>query len=134
MTTYSIEIKNLDKLKAAMGQAPGMVVNETDKAIKKSIFQLAGTSARMAPIQTGTLRGSILSGTSFGRLTGRIVPWVNYAIYVHEGTSRWPISMPSRTGERRFFEKSIKQEQGNIDGFFKEALDNVTNEISRRSK
>ena len=129
-----VKIPNLKKLQAAMKQAPRSVIKYTDEAIKRSIMDISGVARSIAPIKTSFLKSSIGKGIGWKTLEGWIKPTADYAIFVHEGTRKWPISKRSKTGERRFLTVAAKRKERDIEKYFEEALENVANDIARKAK
>ena len=117
-----------------MRQSPRLVIKHTDDAIKKSIMGISSVATRIAPIDTGFLRESIQLGVGFNQMEGFIVPLAEYAVFVHEGTRKWPISKRSRSGERQFLKKGAEREKRNIEQHFEEAIEKVANDIARKAK
>jgi len=80
----AIKITNLPQIKAAFARAPGLMADELNTAIKKSILSIQADSMRNTPVLTGRLRASHTS--MFQNLKGSVYTNTNYAIYVHDGT------------------------------------------------
>lgn len=73
-----------DKAKNFFGHLPSKVARAIDIGLQKAAFIIEGKSKELAPVDTGRLRASIF--TSLSPLQATIGPYVNYAIYVHQGT------------------------------------------------
>lgn len=81
---YTIEIKNLDKLREAFEKMPEVVGKELKHTVNEVGALLTETEKREAPIKSGTLRRDIaMRPFGFGVAVG---PSMEYAFYVHEGT------------------------------------------------
>lgn len=136
MADYSVQIENIDQIRAAFNKAPEKMVKELDKAIQKSVFEIeAGTKTR-APVRTGYMRASIR--TTFTPLKGvldwpdtsnpqgnssRPAPVSLYSFFVHEGT-RFMAARP-------FLFQAVEGSVANIQGYFKTSVQNVLDDIAR---
>lgn len=131
-----VKIKNLDQIKAAFKKAPLLMANNLNKAIRYSINTLQHETIPITPIDKGGLRQSLERGVYFSYLVGRLVPEVEYAIYVHEGTRNWPVSQPPKAPgtKRKFLAEGLKKSDRQIQRFFELAVRDTLNEISRRAK
>lgn len=75
-------------------------------ATSKSTFDTLGDARRDAPVDTGYLRASGTVNMSLGdTVTGEVYFSAEYAVYVHDGTSR----MPPRPFLRNSFEAHSKE-------------------------
>lgn len=150
MIPLSIEVEGLDQLQKNFKQSPQITARAADKAIKKSIFTLIGNARKHTPVDQGFLRGAGMV-TEFGLLLGVLQNVAPYAVYVHEGTTpHWPppgalAGWAQRHGipeflvrrsigtkgtkAQPFFQDSIEESQNDIDRFFKEALDDISNQL-----
>ena len=81
-----IEFPNLQKVLRALATAPKQTRDAVNRAIRRSIYKVQNTALPLTPIDTGALRRSLSAGTSFRDFYGEIYPYMEYAIYVHEGT------------------------------------------------
>lgn len=115
MLEISVKIEGLEEFQKLMAQMPDRVQKGLSEAIKKSIFLIEGQAKQNAPVDTGRLRASIL--TELHPLTASVMPTVNYAIYVHEGT-RFMRGRP-------FLGDAVQQTQDEISDIFSEALKEV---------
>ncbi len=123
--TATIKIKNLDAILRAFKAAPKIMTSELSRAIKKSAFKIEGTSKRLTPVDTGRLRASHRTKFGVRQLSAMVSTNVDYAIFVHEGTSR--------VEARPFLSDAVEVEQRNIDKFFTQAVDNALNRIGRKA-
>lgn len=117
----NIQIKNLPQIRAAFLKAPRLMARELGLAIKKSTIQVGRQSQINTPVKTGRLRAS--HQYTFTPTQGIVRPTANYAIFVHEGT-RFMKGRP-------FLASAVESEDQIVQGFFKEAVDNVFKNISR---
>lgn len=117
----TVKIQNIDEIRSAFSKAPAKMVVSLDKAIKKSVFSIQSQSQRNAPVDTGRLRASHMTG--FGTLMGFVQPTANYAIFVHEGT-RFMSGRP-------FLLEAVQSEDQKVQGYFKDAVQDVLNDIAR---
>lgn len=89
-----IDTSEMAAYSAKLRRASGTVGAQASAALRKTAFDIEADAKILAPVDTGTLMNSI--STSFagdgrnGTMTAEIGPTVDYAIYVHEGTSRMP--------------------------------------------
>jgi len=91
-----ITVKGLDKLKYKLDKLSNDMQRELKDGIKSAGFIVEAQVKPITPIDTGRLRGSIASDILFGGWGVKIAPHTEYAIFVHSGTSRWPLSMPPK--------------------------------------
>lgn len=123
MPNVTVKIKNLAQIRAAFGQAPRLMTRELNTAIKKSVFSIESQSKQRTPVLTGRLRASHQS--VFGNLRGEVGPTTNYAIFVHEGT-RFMQGRP-------FLLEAVMSLESKIQNFFKDAVQNVLDDIGRQT-
>ncbi len=132
--SVSIKIPNLAKFQKALNKAPELAGREIKKALAKSALQIVRETKPLTPRDTGLLMGSIGKAGSQGGIleikkTKAIVGTrVKYAVYVHEGFQR------HGKGQRKFLEVGAKKAEKKIQGFFKDAIDNVFKKIAMQSK
>ena len=118
-----VQIKNLKQIQKAFRKAPVDLANNLQEAVKKSGYQVEAEAKPVTPFDLGTLQRSIR--TTIGSFKATIKPNTDYADYVHEGTSRM--------APRPYMRWGLDKAQGDIDRFFKEALDKTLKGIKRRS-
>lgn len=125
MPDISIKITNLPQIRAAFAKAPGLMVEELNKAIAKTLLSIKAKEVleyRTLGIRviTGGLITSIQRGYYQRNLYGEVgpnvtgSPGVDYAIYVHSGT-RYMKARPfllnavgdSRNETTRYFVNSV---------------------------
>jgi len=82
------------------------------RSIRKAGLLVERTSKQRSPVDTGRMRSSIRS--SFTPLTATIKPNVNYAIFVHDGTSRMR--------GRPFMTEGLKDAQSDIVSVFEREI------------
>lgn len=106
--------------------------SKANQAIKKSIFDLEAATKPVTPIDTGRLRSSFIQ--SFGELKGTLQNYAPYAIFVHEGTSRWPLGQSPKNPHtvRQFFVRGFKDSEKQINDNFEKALDKSVRVIASR--
>lgn len=89
-----------------LAEAPDAALEKVTLATAKTTFDTLGDARRATPVKTGYLRASGTTTMSLGTtLTSEITFSAEYAVFVHEGTSR----MPPRPFLRDAFEKHTKQ-------------------------
>ncbi len=144
----NVEIKGIEPLRDAFQKAPARVLDETSKAIQKSILQIQNESFKQAPVNKsfggGNLRQNI-KARMITRLSGIIESLAPYSLWVHEGTAPHIIRAKNasvlanvRTGQlfgktvhhpgtkpNPFFTRAIRNSGPKIEEFFKTAIKNV---------
>ena len=76
--------------------------------IQRAIMNIQRETVPITPFDTGRLRGSLKGsrGTKFRNLYGELGTDVEYALKIHEGTTRYPLSRPPKAaGTKRQFLK-----------------------------
>lgn len=151
MANLQVKIEGLDELQKNFASSPQITAKAIDKAIKKSIFTLLINAKKAAPRDQGFLRDNFV--TEFSLLLGVLNNTAPYAVYVHEGTRpHWPpmdaiTPWANRHGippflvarsiakkgtkAQPFFQDSIEESQSDIDRFFREALDEIGNQLTK---
>lgn len=110
----TIEYKNINNVLRALAKSPKYMRDHINDAIKRSIYKIQYTAIPLTPVDTGALRGSEEKGVEFRDFYGHIFPDIEYATYVHEGTSR----MTSRP----FLKDAMDQEAGEVKRIFEEEI------------
>jgi len=135
MYVYTIKITGLKEFTKAMREAPRMLIRELDKAVWRSVLAVEREAKPITPFDTGYLRASIIPGRPLGQKDriAMIAPYAPYAIYVHEGTRKWPLSKPPRAPGtvRQFMKKGAEKAEPDIDRYFIQALDKVIRHITK---
>jgi len=123
----AFEIKNLDSFTKALKQSPIIAEKIIKDALKESIINWQREAAGRAPVDTGRLRQNIVSTASIkiDKVRAIIQPNVDYAVYVHEGTSRMT--------KRPFFKWGLDQSKNKIDKIFKKAGEKLMAIIAQKS-
>jgi HK97 gp10 family phage protein len=119
----NITITNLPQIRAAFGQAPGLMVRSLNIAIKKSLFTIESISKSNTPVDTGRLRSSTIS--KFSNLSGEVGTHTNYDLFVHNGT-RFMKARP-------YLYDAVKSSDDKIQNFFTEAVDSVLSDIGSKT-
>ena len=119
MADVVINIPNIDKVLAKLDNAPTVIQDEADKAIKKTLIMVEAAAKPLTPIDTDRLRSSYQS--QFGKFSGLLKVATDYAVFVHEGTYKMK--------PRPFLQQGIEQQQGQIEGLWKELGDNIVNKL-----
>jgi len=120
--SINIRIDGLDKLNSKFNRFSPMLKTELNKAILKSAYEIERETKPITPVDTGRLRSSIRKRIS--NLEAVISPTTKYAIFVHEGTRRWPLRIsPKVAGTvRQFLKEGAKRATPRIHRYFKDAL------------
>lgn len=121
MPEIKIKIVNLPQIKAAFGASKLLMTKELNKAIGLSVFRISADSRRGTPVDTGRLRSSTYERLS--NLRGEVGTMTNYDIFVHEGTRYFR--------GRPYLRKSVESNQGNVEGYFETAVQNVLDKIGK---
>ncbi len=157
MSTIEVKIKNIDQIRAAFLKAPAEMTKNLDVAIRKSIMTLRADSVKNAPVDLANLRGSVYS--IFSVLKGEIGFKAKYAAAVHDGTKPHPVSwegiqaledwakrkgMSPAAGyaiawkirmkgskANPFLKKAVDDDAGQLDAYFKAAVQDALNSIAR---
>lgn len=121
-----IEIENLDKVVDKFGRMAKKTRRNLQEALVKSAFEVEIKSKAIVPFDTGHLMRSIRKNIM--PLSAWIAPHTEYAIYIHEGTKRYPLHLaPKKPGRVRQFmkvgaEKALPRIQKNMDEAIKKSL------------
>jgi len=109
--------------------APMDLKKELQKAIAKSTMKVEQKTKPITPYDTGRLRASIRSYLAPN--IGKIFPTVDYAIFVHEGTSKWPLSKPPKAAGtvRQFLKVGLEKSERDIQTYFEQAIENTWNKV-----
>jgi len=118
----TIRIEGLSKLNDKLRRFSPRLKRELSKAIAKSAYLVERETKPITPIDTGRLRGSIR--TNISGLRAIIAPTAKYAIFVHEGTRRWPLRMPPKSPGtvRQFLKKGSEKAAPRIRKYFEDAI------------
>ena len=129
----NVKLEGLDKLKNAFNTYPLESAKNIQKAIVSSITKIERESVPITPIDTSRLRESIPLGKKIKPLSGEIGPTVDYGYYIHEGTVNYPLSMPPKNPNtvRQFMKVGLERSELAIQAFFKKAIENTLNNITR---
>lgn len=101
-----------DKAKDFFGRLPKEVARAIDIGLQKAAFIIEGKAKELSPVDTGRMRGSIV--TSLVPLQATVAPFVNYAVFVHEGT-RYMKGRP-------FMSDAAKQKENEVIGIINEEI------------
>lgn len=123
MPEISIRISNIDQIKAAFARAPALMTRELNKAIQRTVLTIGRTSRQLTPVDTGRLRASTYE--RFSNLKGEVGTNTEYDVFVHEGT-RFMKARP-------YLRSAVQRHQGQVDGFFTDAVQQVLNVIGEQT-
>jgi len=134
MPDIAIRITNITEIKSAFNKAPKLMTDELNDAIKKTVLTIQGQESleyRALGIRviTGGLINSIRRGVYYSNLKGEVgpnvtgSPGVEYAVYVHDGTSRMK--------GRPFLLNAVKSSEKTTEKNFETAVQNVLDKIGR---
>jgi len=127
----NVKIQGLEDLKKAFAKYPRIAAQNTQSAIEKSIYQIERETVPITPWDSRATVESIGPSKKFSPLRGEIGPTTKYAVWICEGTSRWPLSMPPKKPgkERQFLKVGVERSLNEIEGFFEKAIQNTLNQI-----
>ncbi len=155
--SYSVSIPQLPALQEAFKRAPEITATAVVGAVNRSLVGYQATAKQLAPVSSGRLRSSILirPATRTGsRIEGSVGTNVRYATWQEAGTGiygprRAPIRPRSakmlRFGSgnrtvfarqvrgsrpRWYFRGSVERNQRATEGYFEEALQDVTRHLA----
>lgn len=123
MADIQVKITNINQIRAAFLAAPAKMTVALNTAIKKSIFVIQAESMKNTPVKTGRLRASTRS--LFAPLRGEVGTHVAYDVFVHWGTKYMKA--------RPFLLNAVNTEQGQVDTFFREAVQNTLDSIAHET-
>lgn len=83
------DASELRALAGDMRQADEKVRRQVSQVIRKGALDIEAAAKGLAPVDTGTLKGSI-STTVEGELAASVGPTVEYGVYLEYGTYRMP--------------------------------------------
>ncbi len=83
-----INIANLPEFKEALRGVEGNINRGVGEALQEVVALVLNRAQHAAPVDTGRLRADIRTRVHEKELQGEIYNEVEYAVYVHEGTSR----------------------------------------------
>lgn len=121
MPVVNVKITNLPQIRAAFSNAPSLMTEHLNDAIKRASLVIQRQSMINSPVLTGRLRAS--HQTIFGSLKATILPTAEYAIYVHQGT-RYMRARP-------FLYDAVRSEQSEVDDYFRKAVQDTLDDIGR---
>jgi hypothetical protein len=127
-----IEIKGLNEIISNFERYDEIGRFWLDRAIKTALFQAEAKVIPLTPIDSGNLRN--WRTWQVEPLGGKIQFLAPYAVYVHEGTARWPLSMPPRNPGtvRQFVKEGEERARPDIIQTFNDALDRVAEELGKQ--
>ena len=135
MPITEVKIENLAKLQARLKKSPEISKPIFAKAINFSLAELVFNardpqflfktprSERTGYLELSFSEAAAMVRATPEKLVGRIAPTANYAIYVHEGTSK--------ISPNPFMIRIIQKSQIKIDEIFKKALEQVTQKLAK---
>jgi HK97 gp10 family phage protein len=103
---------SFDSVSRKMLLVPQIINSDMPKALKKAAFIVEGESKKLTPVDTGRLRSSIY--TTVKKLSAIVQPKTNYALAVHEGTSRMKARPFMKEGMERSESKIKRIFQDNV--------------------
>jgi hypothetical protein len=137
MRTFTVEIKNLNKISAAYQQAPRIVEPTLQRAINAAAAILAKNTTgkpQGGPVPWRTGHMTLTFAQNKGRLWVRWYPTAKYALWVHEGhrqTHAWgrPMRNPRQIKGQPFMPQIAKRAAPEINKTFANALRIITRKL-----
>ena len=142
--SWSMKLEGTEELKKAFGNYPniykkvmggsGGVMDKVEKIVRREAKSIVPRGAGKKTFRQGGTSGRLGSGIKgFSNEKEAILEnKVKYAVFVHEGTSKWPLSKPARNGkERQFFTKALENKKSDVEKEFSKGLEEITRELSR---
>jgi hypothetical protein len=149
-----VEIEGLDRLQAALREAPKIAEPILQKAVEAGIFEVQKKATKgNIPWKTGFLTQSFGLGVIIGRLVAMVHPTAGYAIFVHEGTAPhvilpkngkalfWkgaahPVRSVNHPGTKpnRFMPRIAAQAKDAVTRHFVAAIEKITDAIANKAK
>lgn len=86
-----VDTSEMRALSKNLGEVGPKVGAKAAQAFRKTVHDIEADAKTAAPVDTGALMNSIstdITDGRFGSMSADIGPTVDYAIYVHEGTSK----------------------------------------------
>lgn len=120
MIRYEVEVEGLTRLQTQFQKAPQLTMPRLKDAMGKSLARLQATAKDLAPVDTGTLRGSIIPKPmiiSGSTITCSVGTGLDYSLHMEQGTG---IYGPRRTPIRPKNKKVLAWKQGGAWRFAKE--------------
>lgn len=123
MPEIRVEIKNINQIRSAFKQAPVLMANNLNKAIRRSLLTVQAKSMRNSPVATGRLRAS--HSSRFSPLRGELEPTAFYAFWVHDGTKYMKA--------RPFLLNAVESSERTVDDNFERAVQDTLDTIGAKT-
>jgi HK97 gp10 family phage protein len=117
----AISVKGLDKIMKNFSTASPLVKQEINLAVNRSAIAVQRSAKIESPIRTGNLRSNIRYSASNGR--GRVGSYVQYSVYVHEGTKHQRANP--------FMDRALMNTQDDINREFERAVTVITKHLGK---
>jgi len=123
-----IKIKNIEQLMNAYGNVGKIVRKEMSDALNKSAAVVERSAKRKTPVDQGHLRRSIQKGhkARSGDKQVSVGSNVKYALSQHEN-----LHFRHTTGEAKFLDNALRQNESRINRFFKEMINNIIKQLAK---
>ena len=121
------EIKNIDQLLRAYGKVGEVFRKEMKIGFEKSAALVERSAKKKTPVDTGHLRRSIRRPRQIRLGDKQVAVGSNlrYALKQHEG-----LHFSHTTGEAKFLDRALKENEKKIIGFFKKMIDNIITQLA----
>jgi hypothetical protein len=136
MASIVASIIGLSQLVSRFGQSKEIVEDAFVIALTKATIFVEGESKPITPIDKGFLRNATKSVVKkdADEVIGIIYNRTPYASFVHDGTDKWPLSMPPKNPNtvRQFIQEVIDRDGGKVlDQFWEMAAVNVADKLAK---
>lgn len=133
---YVVKIEGLKGLRDAFARSPKVVNEAMNTATKKAIVDVHTFTKMVTPWDTGALRENLIQRfdkSPSGVISAALIPIMPYAIYVHEGTAKWPLAMPPKKPGtvRKFLDHGLKRAIPSIKAQYTAALKKITTDLAK---
>jgi HK97 gp10 family phage protein len=112
MMDIKINVVNLPEFKEALSRVDGDISKGVGDALAEVLLAIERRAKTNAPVDTGRLRADIRTRIKEKELQGEIYNDVEYAVFVHEGTSRMrgrPYLLDAITSNTRLVKDRIQR-------------------------
>ena len=112
MPSLKVTLQGMGKLQRALKEKPDQLKPILQRVVKHHGAQLQQKEMRAVPVDTGTLKRSIMLDISYSGLTATVEPTAHYAPYVEYGTrfmNAQPYVRPSFNAQAALFKADLNK-------------------------
>ena len=123
----AFQIKNLDSFERALAKSPIIAEKMIRLALEESMINWQREAGIKTPVDTGKLRWDVMkfSSVRIDKTRAILQPHNEYAVFVHEGTSRMR--------KRPFLKEGLDSAKNKIDRIFKKRGEKLMAIIAQKS-